>query len=104
MHRETHTWFSAHLQQEMALNIYGHWGAPIIVFPCSRGRYFDYEGLVARDKWSKVLEAGKVYDNYERIKSESGGIIDYADMIFLAHRLLKDHKMVGATLRQRYKY
>jgi len=62
------------------------------------------DDLVSRDKWSKVLEAGKVYENYETLKSESGGIIDYADMIFLAHRLLKEHKIVGATLRQRYKY
>ena len=68
--------------------------------------------LVARDRWGKILEAGKVYENYELIKSdfgelnrtETGGIIDYADMIFLAHRLLKDHKIVGASLRQRYKY
>jgi DNA helicase-2/ATP-dependent DNA helicase PcrA len=62
------------------------------------------DDLVAFEKWTKVLEAGKVYEIYERIKSETSGIIDYADMIFLAHRLLKEHKIVGATLRQRYKY
>jgi len=62
------------------------------------------DDLVARDRWGKILEAGKVYENYERIKSETRGVIDYADMIFLAHRLLKDHKIVGASLRQRYKY
>ena len=27
------------------LKIYGHWGKPFIVFPSSRGRYFDYEGM-----------------------------------------------------------
>ena len=43
--------------------------------------------LVARDKWGKVLEAGRVYENYEKIKTGTGGIIDYTDMIFLAHRL-----------------
>ncbi|UCC79240.1 MAG: ATP-dependent helicase [Candidatus Zixiibacteriota bacterium] len=62
------------------------------------------DDLVASDRWGKILEAGKVYENYEKIKSETGGIIDYTDMIFLAHRLLKDHKTVGASLRQKYKY
>ena len=45
MHTEEHHWHSPHLSRTMALKVYGHWGAPIIVFPCSRGRYFDYEGL-----------------------------------------------------------
>ncbi len=60
MHRETHTWFSSHLQQEMSLNVYGHWGAPFIVFPCSRGRYFDYEGLGMIDAIAGFLEAGQI--------------------------------------------
>jgi esterase/lipase superfamily enzyme len=60
MHRETHTWFSPHLQQEMALNVYGHWGVSIIVFPCSRGRYFDYEGLGMIDAISGFIESGKI--------------------------------------------
>jgi esterase/lipase superfamily enzyme len=60
MHRETHTWFSAHLQQEMSLNVYGHWGAPVIVFPCSRGRYFDYEGLGMIDAIAGFIDAGKI--------------------------------------------
>ncbi|MFH1980968.1 MAG: alpha/beta hydrolase-fold protein [Pseudomonadota bacterium] len=45
MHVEEHHWYSPHLAREMALKVYGHWGAPLIVFPCSRGRYFDYEGM-----------------------------------------------------------
>lgn len=49
MQIEEHRWFSKKLDQEMALKVYGHWGAPILVFPCSRGRYYDYEtmGMVA---------------------------------------------------------
>jgi len=45
VHIEEHVWHSAHLDREMALKVYGHWGVPFIVFPCSRGRYFDYEGM-----------------------------------------------------------
>jgi esterase/lipase superfamily enzyme len=45
MHIEEHRWWSNHLNRDMALKIYGHWGKPFIVFPSSRGRYFDYEGM-----------------------------------------------------------
>jgi len=60
MHRETHTWFSSHLDQNMTLNVYGHWGAPIIVFPCSQGRYFDYEGLGMIEAIAGFIDSGRV--------------------------------------------
>ena len=44
MHTEEHSWHSPRLERDMTLKAYGHWGQPFIVFPCSRGRYFDYEG------------------------------------------------------------
>ena len=43
MHVEHHRWWSRHLNREMNLNVYGHWGKPFVVFPCSRGRWFDFE-------------------------------------------------------------
>ena len=45
MQIEEHRWHSPYLNREMALKVYGHWGKPYIVFPCSRGRYYDYEGM-----------------------------------------------------------
>jgi esterase/lipase superfamily enzyme len=39
MHIEAHRWHSPHLARDMSLKVYGHWGRPLIVFPCSRGRY-----------------------------------------------------------------
>ena len=45
MHIEEHRWHSDRLNQEMTLKVYGNMGQPLIVFPCSRGRYFDYEGM-----------------------------------------------------------
>ena len=45
MHIEEKQWHSPHLGRDMTVKIYGHWGQPFIVFPCSRGRYFDYEGM-----------------------------------------------------------
>jgi esterase/lipase superfamily enzyme len=48
MHREFHRWHSPALGRTMELLIHGHAGARVIVFPTSRGRFFEWEdrGLV----------------------------------------------------------
>ena len=43
MNREYHKWFSPRLGREMELLVFGHSGMPVIVFPTSMGRFFDYE-------------------------------------------------------------
>ena len=43
MNREYHKWYSAALQREMELLVFGSGGTPIIVFPTSMGRFHDYE-------------------------------------------------------------
>jgi len=58
MHSEDHRWHSANLGRHMALKVYGHWGVPFIVFPCSRGRYFDYEGLGMISAISDFIDSG----------------------------------------------
>ena len=60
MHIEHHQWWSKHLGREMALKVYGHWGQPFIVFPCSRGRYFDYEGMGMIGAIAGFIDAGKI--------------------------------------------
>lgn len=60
MHKEYHKWYSPNLDKEMEMNIYGHYGKPFIVFPCSRGRFFDFEGQGMIDKISQFIEDGKV--------------------------------------------
>ncbi len=60
MHIEEHGWHSSNLSIEMKLKVYGHWGAPFIVFPCSRGRYFDYEGMGMIAAISAFIEEGRI--------------------------------------------
>ena len=60
MHSEAHRWYTPHLQREMALTVYGHWGQPIMVFPCSRGRYFDYEGMGMVAAIAPFIDTGRV--------------------------------------------
>ena len=60
MQIEEHRWPSPHLGREMALKVYGHWGRPLLVFPCSRGRYFDYEGMGMIDAIASFSDGGKI--------------------------------------------
>lgn len=60
MHIEERQWFSPNLHREMALKVYGHWGQPFIVFPCSRGRYFDYETMGMIRAVESFINNGKI--------------------------------------------
>lgn len=60
MHIEEHRWFSPHLHRDMAFKVYGHWGRPILVFPCSLGRYYDYEGMGMIDAIADYIYAGTI--------------------------------------------
>ncbi len=49
MQRTYHRWHSPSLGREMELLVFGHAGAPVIVFPTSHGRFHEFEdrGMVA---------------------------------------------------------
>ena len=48
MNREYHKWWSSRLGRDMELLVFGHAGVPMIVFPTSQGRFYEFEdrGLV----------------------------------------------------------
>jgi esterase/lipase superfamily enzyme len=56
MNREYHRWYSRSLNRDMELLIFGHSGMPMVVFPSSMGRFYEYEdrGMI-----------GAVWDRYE---------------------------------------
>ena len=43
MKREYHKWYSPELGREMELLVFGHDGLPVIVFPTSQGRFYEFE-------------------------------------------------------------
>ena len=49
MNREYHEGQSAQLGRSIELLVFGHGGMPVLVFPTSGGRFFDFEdrGMVA---------------------------------------------------------
>ncbi|HSY03545.1 MAG TPA: alpha/beta fold hydrolase [Acidobacteriaceae bacterium] len=48
MNREYHKWWSPRLGRDMELLVHGHDGVPLVVFPTSQGRFYEFEdrGLV----------------------------------------------------------
>jgi esterase/lipase superfamily enzyme len=49
MNREYHKWHSSALGRDMELLVFGHSGLPVVVFPTSQGRFYEFEdrGLIA---------------------------------------------------------
>lgn len=43
MNREYHSWHSPSLNRRMELLVFGHAGARVIIFPTSKGRFFEWE-------------------------------------------------------------
>lgn len=60
MHYELHRWYSPRLGREMALQVHGHAGAPILVFPTSGGRYHEAYDFGIVDALRHPIECGWV--------------------------------------------
>ena len=60
MHKEHHRWFSPALGHDMELNIYGHYGQSIVVFPAQDGRYYDFENFKMIESCADLLERGRI--------------------------------------------
>jgi esterase/lipase superfamily enzyme len=58
MHRAYHRWDSPALNRPMELLVFGHAGAPVLVFPTSQGRYYEYEDRGMVGALSHHLEQG----------------------------------------------
>ncbi|MCO6453365.1 MAG: esterase family protein [Caldilineales bacterium] len=43
MNREYHRWFSPSLGRDMEMLVFGHAGARVLVFPTSKGKYYEWE-------------------------------------------------------------
>ncbi len=43
MNREYHKWYSPRLGRDMELLVHGHAGVPVLVFPTSGGRFYEFE-------------------------------------------------------------
>lgn len=60
MTREYFRWHSHHLHRDMELLMFGHGGAPMIVFPTSMGAFFEYEDRKMIDALAPKLDNGEL--------------------------------------------
>ena len=60
MHVEQHGWYSQRLGRQMNVRVYGHYGAPIVVFPTSGGDEREYEGQGMFEALGHHVDAGRV--------------------------------------------
>ena len=67
MHEEYHRWYSPSLGREMEMLVFGHAGEPVLVFPTSMGRYFEYKdfGMIG-------MLADRIADGYLQIFCPDG--------------------------------
>lgn len=55
-----HKWHSYYLNKEMEYKVYGHKGKPVLVFPTSCGRFYQYEESGMIDALHNFIEEGKI--------------------------------------------
>jgi esterase/lipase superfamily enzyme len=59
MNREYHKWHSPRLGRDMELLAFGHAGVPVVVFPTSGGRYFEFEDRGMIGTLAGKIDAGQ---------------------------------------------
>lgn len=60
MQIEYHRNFSRHLNQDIELKVYGHYGKPVIVFPAHAGRFYDYENFGMVQALRDSIQGGRI--------------------------------------------
>jgi esterase/lipase superfamily enzyme len=60
MHFEHHGWHSPRVGKWMGIRVYGHYGAPILVFPTSGGDESEYEGQGMIEALAHHIDSGRV--------------------------------------------
>jgi esterase/lipase superfamily enzyme len=60
MEREYHKWFSQTLGRDMEMLVFGHDGLPVIVFPTSQGRFYEFEDRGMVGAIADKIGGGKV--------------------------------------------
>jgi esterase/lipase superfamily enzyme len=72
MNHEHHHWYSHRLGREMGINVYGHYGAPILVFPTSGGDEHEYAGQGMIAALAHHIDAGRVkFYTVDSVNNES---------------------------------
>ena len=58
MNREHHRWYSPSLGRDMDLLVFGHAGARLLVFPTSKGKFYEWEDRGMMQAMGESIENG----------------------------------------------
>ena len=58
MNREYHRWYSPSLGRDMEMLIFGHAGARLLVFPTSKGKFYEWEDRGMMEAMGEAIENG----------------------------------------------
>ena len=60
MKEEYIKWHSPNLSKDIEMLVFGHYGLPLIIFPTTKGKYYESKDFKLIEAASEFLEAGKV--------------------------------------------
>jgi len=60
MKEEYHKWYTNYLDREFEMLVFGHSGFPVILFPTSKGHYFENKDFKLIDSASELIDQGKI--------------------------------------------
>ncbi len=60
MKEEYHKWYTQYLSREFEMLVFGHSGYPIILFPTSKGKYYEGKDFKLIEACSWFIEQGKI--------------------------------------------
>ncbi len=114
MKEEYHKWHSQYYEREFEMLVFGHDGYPVILFPTSKGKYFENKDFGLVGSAAKLLDEGRIkiycpdsideesWYNYsihpsDRVKSHNGyeNVILYDVIEFAKHETGRQKVAVG---------
>jgi esterase/lipase superfamily enzyme len=60
MQEQYHKWHTQYLSREFEMLVFGHSGHPVILFPTSKGKYYENKDFGLIDSASQLLDSGKI--------------------------------------------
>jgi esterase/lipase superfamily enzyme len=57
---EYRRWYTPHLSRDFELLVFGHAGYPVILFPTSKGRFYEYKDFKFLDSMAHLIDGGLV--------------------------------------------
>ena len=60
MNRDFHRWYSNNLGRDMEMLVFGYSGARVLVFPTSKGRYYEWEDRGMIHSMAEPIERGHI--------------------------------------------